>query len=354
MDRDALNRDPLISLAVIARDEAAALPRLLEGHRRLWDEAIVIDTGSCDDTAAVARRFGARVADFAWCDDFSAARNAALACCRGPWVLVLDADEHIATSDQEALRALVAAAEPAGIVLPQWNYADDPGLAGWIPVEPGRTLEAAGAHGYVIAHQVRIFPAADTLRYAGRVHESVEPSLLASGLGLVTATIPVHHHGHRGDPGREAERVARDGRLLRLKLHEEPANPRARYEMAVQLLKEGQPGLAQRLLEAMVAAAPDGARSFEAWSLLGRLALAAGNREGARDATSRAIGLRPDLAEGWLDLVRVRWLTGDQPGARLALAEFTRLFPKDPRLPALTAQVQAPPADNNFTGDTGA
>ena len=53
------------------------------------------------------------------------------------------------------------------------------------------------------------------------------------------------------------------------------------------------------------------------------------------------------------DLVRVRWLTGDQAGARRALSEFARLFPKDPRLPALTAQVQAPPADNNFTGGMG-
>jgi tetratricopeptide (TPR) repeat protein len=353
LNRDTVTREPLISLAVIARDEAASLPRLLDDHRRLWDEAIVIDTGSRDDTVAVAQRLGARVEAFAWCDDFSAARNAALACCRGPWVLVLDADEHISAADQEGLRALVAAAEPAGIILPQWNYADDPGLVGWVPVGADRATEAEGAPGFVIAHQVRLFPAADALRYCGRVHETIEPSLLASGLGLVTAAIPVHHRGHRGAPFREAERVARDGRLLRLKLHEEPTNPRARYEMAVQLLKESQPDLARRLLESLVAAAPDGARSFEAWSLLGRLALASGDREGARDATSRAIGLRPDLAEGWLDLVRVRWLTGDQAGAHRALSEFARLFPKDPRLPALTAQVQAPPADNNFTGGMG-
>lgn len=353
MDREDPQRAPLISLAVIVRDEAVALPRLLDGHRRLWDEAVVVDTGSRDGTAAVARGLGAQVADFAWCDDFSAARNAALGLCRGAWVLVLDADEHIAASDQDALRALVAAAEPAGIVLPQWNYADDPGLPGWVPVDPARAADAAGAPGYVIAHQVRLFPAAQGLRYTGRVHETIEPSLLASGLGLVTPSIPIHHQGHRGDPARESERVARDGRLLRLKLHEEPTNPRARYEMAVQLLKENHPDLARRLLEALVAAAPDGARSFGAWSLLGRLALAAGDREGAREAASRAIGLRPDLADGWLDLVRVRWLTGDQPGALAALAEFARLFPKEPRLPALTAQVQAPPADNNFTGGTG-
>lgn len=347
-------RESLISLAVIVRDEAAALPALLDGHRDLYDEAVVVDTGSTDGTPAIARELGARVSGYAWSDDFSAARNASLSRCSCPWVLVLDADEHIATADQGRLRALVAACAPAGLVLPQWNYADDPGLPGWVPVDPARAAEAGGARGYVVAHQLRVFPAAMGLAYAGRVHETLEPALLAAGLESVTVDIPIHHHGHRGDAAREAARRARDGRLLRLKLHEEPANPRARYEMAVQLLKEGQPVLARRLLEALVAAAPDGVRSFEAWCLLGRLALGAGDRGGAVAACSRAVALRPDLADGWLDLVRVRWLTGDQPGALAALAEFARLFPKDRRLAALTAQVQAPPADNTNRGGTDA
>ncbi len=345
-----MERERLISLAVIVRDEAAALPRLLEGHRALYDEAVVVDTGSRDGSPAVAQRLGARVASFTWCDDFSAARNAALALCSCPWVLVLDADEHVSVDDQAALRGLVAAAEPGGIALPQWNYSDDPGLPGWLPVERSRAVEARGAPGYVVAHQVRVFPADPRLRYAGRVHENIEAAIVAAGLSVQRAEIPIHHQGHRGNPGREAARLARDGHLLRLKLHEEPASPRARYEMAVQLLQEGQPDLARRLLEALVAAAPDGVRAFEAWGLLGRLAVAGGDHEAALAASLRAVALRPDLAEGWLDLIRVRWLGGDQVGAREALAEFARLFPRDPRLAALTAQVQAPNADNGNRG----
>jgi tetratricopeptide (TPR) repeat protein len=341
---------PLISLAVIARDEAEALPRLLRGHRGLWDEAVVVDTGSHDGTAGIARALGARVATIDWCEDFSAARNAALAQCRGRWVLVLDADEHLDAAGQRALRdlavALDAGSTPSGVILPQWNYADDPGLPGWRPLPAGAAAESCGAAGYVIAHQVRLFPGGPATRYSGRVHETVEPSLAAQGLPLLRAEVPVHHHGHRADATTRAARLARDGRLLRLKLQDDPTDPRARYELAAQLLAERRPDLARRLLERLVAEAPEGPRTADAHRLLGRLALAAGRGDEARRCCAAAVALRPDISDAWLDLIRVRWTTGDHPGARSACEQMARLFPLDPRLPALAAQVEAPIADN--------
>ena len=56
---------------------------------------VVLDTGSVDDTPEIAARCGARVAHFTWIDDFSAARNAALALTDADWCLVLDADEWL-------------------------------------------------------------------------------------------------------------------------------------------------------------------------------------------------------------------------------------------------------------------
>lgn len=346
--------EPLISLAVIARDEADLLPRLLAGHRRLWDEAVVVDTGSVDATPRIAADLGARVGAFAWGDDFSAARNAALALCRGRWILVLDADEHIAPGDQATLRALAAASPPVGFILPQWNYADDPGLPGWLPCPPSAAAEAAGACGYVVAQQVRMFPGGPATRYHGRVHETVEASLSAQGLSLVPAEVPVHHHGHRAGTAACAARRARNGRLLRLKLRDDPTDPRARYEMAAQLLAEGRSDLARRLLERLVAEAPNGPRAVDAHRLLGRLALAAGRPAEARRACAAAVAGRPDLADAWLDLIRVHWTTGDHRGSRQALEQMARLFPLDPRLPALAAQVQVPPADNGGQQAAGA
>ena len=77
---------PRLALVVIARDEARRIGRLLDSVRPWVDEMLVLDTGSADGTAAVARAHGARVEHFAWCDDFAAARNRALAWAGADWM----------------------------------------------------------------------------------------------------------------------------------------------------------------------------------------------------------------------------------------------------------------------------
>ena len=66
-----------VSLTMIVRDEQVNLPRALESVRGVFDEIVVVDTGSRDRTVEIAESFGARVFHFAWIDDFAAARNAA-------------------------------------------------------------------------------------------------------------------------------------------------------------------------------------------------------------------------------------------------------------------------------------
>jgi glycosyltransferase involved in cell wall biosynthesis len=82
-----------LSLCAIALNEEAALPQCLNSVAGVVDEIVLLDTGSSDRTPEIARSFGARVYDYKWCNDFSAARNEALKYVSGDWVLVLDADE---------------------------------------------------------------------------------------------------------------------------------------------------------------------------------------------------------------------------------------------------------------------
>ena len=97
-------------LVVIARDEAARLGRLLASASPWVDGMLVLDTGSRDATPDIARQAGARVERYTWCDDFAAARNAALSHAGGRWHLVLDADEWIVGGGQALHEA--AAADP--------------------------------------------------------------------------------------------------------------------------------------------------------------------------------------------------------------------------------------------------
>src|SRR6266849_5475060 len=102
---------PTLSLAVIARDEAQNLPELFASLAPLaLAQKILVDTGSRDATAAVARSLDCEVHAFAWCDDFSAARNFALSKCSGDFILWLDADDRLPEETARKLPELLAEA----------------------------------------------------------------------------------------------------------------------------------------------------------------------------------------------------------------------------------------------------
>jgi glycosyltransferase involved in cell wall biosynthesis len=83
---------PSITAAVITLNEAANLPGWLAAHA--WaDERLVVDGGSGDGTADVARAAGARVLVGSF-EHFAQQRNVALAAARGDWVFFVDADER--------------------------------------------------------------------------------------------------------------------------------------------------------------------------------------------------------------------------------------------------------------------
>ncbi len=78
---------------MIVKDEAELLPRCLASVQSAVDEMVVLDTGSTDQTVAIAKQHGAQVYECDWPNDFAIARNQALRYVQGEWVLVLDADE---------------------------------------------------------------------------------------------------------------------------------------------------------------------------------------------------------------------------------------------------------------------
>src|SRR5438552_17207038 len=93
---------------MIVRNEEANLPACLESVRGLFDEIIVVDTGSTDRTKEIAAEFGARVFDFVWVDSFAAARNECLRHATGKWIFWMDADDRLDEENRNRLRALFA------------------------------------------------------------------------------------------------------------------------------------------------------------------------------------------------------------------------------------------------------
>lgn len=96
-----------INLVMIVKNESRCLSRCLEKAAPLVDDMIVVDTGSSDGTRSIALSMGAKVWDYPWIDDFSAARNFALDCSDGDWNLVLDGDEYLRKGTRQELESAI-------------------------------------------------------------------------------------------------------------------------------------------------------------------------------------------------------------------------------------------------------
>lgn len=87
-----------LTAALIVRDEAEHLPECIAALRTLGpvlQDIVVLDTGSLDGSAEVARTEGCRVGQMRWGGDFAAARNTAMSMATTEWVLNVDADERV-------------------------------------------------------------------------------------------------------------------------------------------------------------------------------------------------------------------------------------------------------------------
>lgn len=198
-----------VSLVMIVRNEARCLQRCLDSVRDHVDSMLVLDTGSSDDTVAVAQRAGAQVARFEWCDDFAAARNAALDLVDADWSLVLDADEWLVHGGP-ALRELRACA---------------PSSVGVIRVDNLFGSDQASAS-CSVSWLSRVLPRG--VRYAGRVHEQPDTALPRRRLD-----VRVRHDGYL-DAAARAKR-GRNERLLRLALAERPDDDYLHYQLGKDL-----------------------------------------------------------------------------------------------------------------------
>lgn len=99
---------PGLSLVMITRNEASRLRRCVASVP-FADEVVVVDHGSSDGTAALARELGAVVIETDDWPGFGAQKNRALAAARGHWVLSLDADEWLSPELAERVRQVVQA-----------------------------------------------------------------------------------------------------------------------------------------------------------------------------------------------------------------------------------------------------
>ena len=172
---------------MIARDEEAMIGPALASVRSVVDEMIVLDTGSTDATAQIAAECGAQVIAWPWRDDFAQARNESLRHARGDWVLVMDADERLASTSTSALRQFTEQAEKVcGLArlhdASALDAAEDDVLSGTARI--GKPMRVP-----------RLLRQDDALRFHGVVHETVRPWLVEHADRVAQVAVDLVHFG---------------------------------------------------------------------------------------------------------------------------------------------------------------
>ncbi len=326
-----LEPSPTISLVLIVRDEAENLAQLLREMAPLYDEAVVVDTGSTDRSAQVAAEAGARVVNFKWCDDFAAARNHGIDNAGGDWILTIDADERLAAEDFPTLRNAIACKTDQCFILTQRNYTDLTGLPEWRPVNGRYPEQENGLNGYTEACQVRLFPRLPGVRYHGCIHETVK-GCAGAGLRRTFLEVTIHHYGHIRDGEVALRRADLYTRLTREKLRRNPDDGDACLQMATRYLEERQTEKARQLLQRLVeTGAPTDPTVARGHLALGRILKVTGNPAEALSEFEQAIQQKPEWIFCWVEMISALAGANRWSDMALYLKEAKALFPEEPK-----------------------
>lgn len=106
-----------LSVIIITKNEAANIRASLESVT-FADEIIVVDSGSTDDTVAIAREMGAKVYEHDW-PGFGPQKNRALAYATGDWIFSIDADERVTPALRSELEQALRTDEADGFLCPR-------------------------------------------------------------------------------------------------------------------------------------------------------------------------------------------------------------------------------------------
>lgn len=206
----------VLSICMIIKNEEQNLRRCLDSLQPLREavssELIIVDTGSEDNSVAIAKEYTDKVYFHEWNDNFADMRNISIRYATGKWILIFDADEELIELE---------------------------GIIGFLRQEHPENVNGAMMIGENIIGRneeispiptVRIFRNIKEFHYTGAIHN--QPVI--SGNILVLKKARLHHYGYIVTDKELMERkFKRTATLLNKELEKDPENVYYRFQLAV-------------------------------------------------------------------------------------------------------------------------
>ena len=257
----------------------------LESVAGVFDEIIVVDTGSVDRTKEIALELGAKVFDFAWVDDFAAARNEALARAAGDYAFWLDADDVIDPPERDRLRAL----------LDRLRAGDQACYVVRCKCDPSPD----GTGGETVVDHIRLFPLREDVRWTYRVHEQILPALRRADVPVRWTKIIIRHTGYV-DRALRARKLDRDTKILQEELKDRPDDPFTLFNLgSIAIERKDWREALKFLNRSLERSAPTDSITRKLFALIARAHQMLDHSEAALRVCADGLKLDPEDAELW-------------------------------------------------------
>lgn len=197
-----------ISCCMIVRNEQDVLDTTLKTASKIFDELIVVDTGSTDNTIFIAKEYTQNVFKCNWEKDFSQARNYSIARAKNDWVFILDADENITLFNKDQIESVIVDEADIGRIKIR-NEID----SGLVSIERVSRM-----------FNSRIF------HFEGKIHEQIKPT---KGFvkNLKDIEVSIDHIGYKNQIINKKNKTQRNIELLKEEISSNSSDPFLYYQL---------------------------------------------------------------------------------------------------------------------------
>lgn len=193
-----------ISLCCIMKNEEKTIGEFVKNHRDYFDEVLIVDNGSEDSSVSIAVQNGARVIESK--ESFDLARNCYIENAKNEWMVVLDADEQMLSTDIMNLKKYLStiSEDIYSIIIPGFQYFGDGKWATW--------------------YLPRVMRKASSIKYESPIHGSISDSVEKTGKKFGYFYAPFHHFDGLISEEHNLNKRIRNTQLLNEKLRSDPNN----------------------------------------------------------------------------------------------------------------------------------
>ena len=171
-----------ISVCMIVKNEASVLDRCLRSLEGLYEELVIVDTGSTDETKQIASGYTDKVYDLVWQDDFALARNKAFSYCTQDYIYSVDADEVLDEENREKFLNLKNCLDPE-IEIVQMYYANQ--------------LEKGTVYNFDRELRPKLFKRCRSFVWIEKIHETIREYPLVYDSDIEIQHRPLQNHVSR-------------------------------------------------------------------------------------------------------------------------------------------------------------